>query len=96
VAAPGGQFDSGEVTVAVFATVPSGLMSSGGNGCGATTTTSTVTDPPAGMSFRSHSTVTASTDAQPTLSADTKRTPAGSVSVTFTSVAVDTPVFVTT
>src|SRR5262245_47537108 len=87
--APAGQFELGELTVAVFGTVPSGAVP--GNGSAATVTTPTVAVPPAATVPSAQTIVTRSPDEHP--ADDTNVSPAGSVSVMTTFVAAAADVF---
>src|SRR5262245_62728808 len=87
-AAPGGQLLPGEVTDAVLATVPAASTSSGGNGSAAAVTTSMVTVVLAATSPSAQVIVVPPGGVQTAGSADTNVSPAGSASLTVTSVAV--------
>src|SRR5262245_41398733 len=83
--APGGPFVPGDVTDAVFGTLPPAVTSSGGNGSAAWVTTAIVTVAPAAVVATAHVIVTPSADVH--VSDRRKLRPAGRTSVTVTPVA---------
>ena len=90
----GSQLVLGDVTVAVFGTMPSGSMALSGNGSAASVTMSNVMSSPAASDGVEQVTTWAASAVQP-LGGETNVRPTGSGSVTTTSVAGAADTFVT-